>query len=69
MQNRYARLSADIVLQYMRDELDPMLAAYVEHAIENDSLSADVKAQICGCIKQVSRGECREYQSGAGCSV
>ncbi|HGG03851.1 MAG TPA: hypothetical protein ENK28_00180 [Aliiroseovarius sp.] len=69
MKSRYARISADTVLQYMRDELDPMLTAYVEHAIETDSLAPEAKSIICGAIKQVSRGESRTYQPGAGCTL
>ena len=70
MTARYAKISPDVVLQYMRDELDPLMAARVEYAIETDSLAPDVKAVLCGSFKRASRGNTSRYElGGTGCNI
>ena len=55
-------ISADMVLMYMRDELDPDNAARVENAIDSDALPVDVKSQLCGSFKAAARNLTDTYE-------
>ncbi len=63
------QITSDMVLMYMRDELDETSALIIETAIENDTLPQSVKAQVCGSFKAVSQGQANGYLLVDRCKI
>ena len=63
------QITSDMVLMYMRDELDEVSAHIIETAIESDTLPRAVKSKICGSFKAAAQGQASTYLPGGNCKI